>query len=182
MHGRLRWLMFLLPALVLIARATFLAPAFAGAHPDTYSDPFSYCAAVGTIDSPDGRYVGPPVPQAIAQGLRAAFGLPATAPLDPFYRGTFWRCMNGKVYACNVGANLPCEEKANTSRAPSPAMVQYCQENPNSDFIPAYVTGRATVYTWRCAAGVAQIARQVTEPDGRGFLKLFWHEIAKPRS
>jgi hypothetical protein len=27
-----------------------------------FSDPFAYCAAVGTIDAPDARYTGPRVP------------------------------------------------------------------------------------------------------------------------
>ncbi len=27
----------------------------------TYSDPFAYCAAVGTIDAPDARYTGPKI-------------------------------------------------------------------------------------------------------------------------
>ena len=39
----------------------------------TYTDPFSYCGAVGTIDTPDQRYAGAAVPPAIA----AAFATPA---------------------------------------------------------------------------------------------------------
>jgi hypothetical protein len=105
--------------------------------------------------------------------------LPADAPLDPIAQSTFWRCMDKKVYACTVGADIPCQEKADTNQTPGAALNEFCQANPASDFIPAYITGRATVYEWKCADGVPVISRQLTEPDGRGFLKMFWYEIRK---
>src|SRR3972149_2571244 len=71
----------------------------------TFTDPFAYCKAVVNIDSPDSRYVGPKVPEVIARGLQKAFEAPADKPLDVFIRGTYWHCVDGKVYACNVGAN-----------------------------------------------------------------------------
>src|SRR5215510_4570357 len=37
-----------------------------------FTDPFAYCAAVGTIDTPDSRYAGPKVPEAVARGLQRA--------------------------------------------------------------------------------------------------------------
>ena len=42
----------------------------------TYTDPFSYCGAVGTIDAPTRATREPAVPPAIAQGLRRAFNGP----------------------------------------------------------------------------------------------------------
>src|SRR3982751_789358 len=74
----------------------------------SFSGPFAYCAAVGTADTPGPRCTGPAMPEAVARGLRAAFGAPAHAPLDPFLEQSVWRCMGGKVYACTFGANLPC--------------------------------------------------------------------------
>jgi hypothetical protein len=144
---------------------------------ETYDDPFAYCQAVGTIDAPDARYTGPQVPEAIARGLRNAFNTPNT-PLDIYMRGTFWRCMNGKVYACNVGANLPCESKANTDRTPTEALVDFCEQNANADVIPMYVTGRETVYEWKCTNGAPEIVRQLVQPDERGFLSNIWYEIS----
>src|SRR5664280_2603081 len=41
----------------------------------TYTDPFAYCAAVGTIDAPDSRYTGDPIPLMIIQGYLKAAGL-----------------------------------------------------------------------------------------------------------
>lgn len=142
-----------------------------------FSDPFAYCAAVGTIDSPDARYTGPKVPLVIARGLRQAFDAPKDAPLDPFVRNTSWRCMNGKVYACNVGANLPCQEKADTSRTPNQGMVRYCKEHPESEVIPAVAAGRATVYLWRCREGGPEIVRRIARADARGFLAHIWYRI-----
>ena len=84
------------------------------------ADPFAYCATVGTIDTPDARYTGPKTPDAIVRGLMKAMGMSGDAPVEPLARLTTWRCMNGKVYACNFGANIPCLERADTKRTPSP--------------------------------------------------------------
>ena len=99
---------------------------------------------------PDPRYAGAAVPPAIAQGLRRAYDASGDAPLELFTRGTSWRCVDGKVYACNVGANLPCDEKADTSRTPSAPIAEFCRQNPGAPVVPMVVTGRATVYEWRC--------------------------------
>lgn len=144
----------------------------------SYKDPFAYCKALGTIDSPDSRYVGPKLPEAILLGLKKAFGAPAGAPPDVFERGSYWRCMDGKVYACNVGANLPCTEKADTSHEPSQGMKEWCKSNPDSDFIPAYASGRSTIYEWKCAAGEPTIVKEINKPDAAGFISDIWYEIS----
>ena len=145
----------------------------------TYTDPFAYCAAVGTIDAPDARYTGPRLPSDVVNGLQKALGLTGTPP-PPVAQGTVWRCMDGQVYACTVGANLPCEEKANTDLTPTQEMKDFCQANPQSDVIPAVVTGPATVYEWRCTDGTPKTVKQVAQPDARGFLANIWYKIAPP--
>lgn len=150
--------------------------------PAAYSDPFAYCAAVGTIDEPDARYTGPAVPLSVVEGLRKAMGLSESAPLEPLLRGTYWRCMEGQVYACTVGANVPCTEKADVSREPTEAMIEFCRSNPGAENIPAAVTGRATVYAWRCAGEEPVVEKQVAEPDARGFLSNFWYQISPPEN
>jgi hypothetical protein len=149
----------------------------AQATPVTYTDPFTYCAAVGTIDTPGSDYVGPGVPESVAQGLQKALNAPDT-PIDVLENGSSWRCMDGSVYACFVGANLPCEAKANTDQTPTQAEIDYCQQNPDSDFIPAAVTGHETVYSWRCLGGAPEIVEQVVQPDAQGFLSNIWYEIS----
>jgi hypothetical protein len=153
-----------------------VAPAATSA-PAPYTDPFAYCAAVGTIDAPDAAYTGPQVPPSVAQGLQKALNAPDT-PLSVLESGSSWRCMNGDVYACFVGANLPCEAKANTDRTPTQEEIDFCQQNSNSDFIPAVVTGRETVFEWRCSNGAPEIAKQVFQPDAQGFLSDIWYKIS----
>lgn len=143
----------------------------------TYTDPFTYCSAVSNIDSPDSRYVGPKIPEVIARGLQKAFEAPGGAPLDVFIRGTFWRCMDGKVYACNVGANLPCDRKADTSHKPNEGMVEWCESNLDSEFIPAYASGRATIYEWRCKGKEPTIVKEITKPDAAGYISNIWYVI-----
>jgi hypothetical protein len=144
-----------------------------------YDDPFAYCAAVGAVDEPTESFGAPAgeLPEVVALGLRAAFGTD-DAPLEMFQRNAAWRCMDGKVYACAIGANIPCWSKADSSTTPSEAMEAYCQEYPESEFLPAVVTGRQTIYSWRCTDGKAVIHQQQTEVDARGYPTIFWHEIS----
>lgn len=144
-----------------------------------FEDPFSYCASIGTVDVAGPEYVGPNVPESIVQGLRSALQLPADAPIEPLLENAHWRCMNGKVYACTVGANLPCMAKANTSRQPTEAVIKYCAANRNVPAIPMVVTGRTTVYAWMCKDGKPLIVRESVKPDARGFLSNIWYEIVK---
>jgi hypothetical protein len=146
----------------------------------SFSDAFAYCAAVGTIDAPDSRYTGPRMPEAVAQGLRAASGAAPDAPMELFTDNAFWRCADGKVLACTVGANLPCTEKASSDQTPTQEMKDFCQANASAEVIPAAVTGRATVYEWRCASGAPEVVRQVVEVDAQGFLKDIWYQIPAP--
>jgi hypothetical protein len=117
------------------------------------------------------------VPKAVAQRLKEAFGAPADAPLEPFLHNTFWRCMNGQVHACTVGANLPCQERADVSRSPTQGMTTFCQNNPHARMIQAFVTGRATVYAWKCTSGVPEVLQQFAQPDAQGFLSNIWYAI-----
>ena len=171
MHYRL----ILIMLLVLLSLAEQRTPA-SQAQGTTYTDPFAYCAAVGTVDAPDARYAGRPVPDAIARGLRAATGAAADTPLDRFASASFWRCMEGQVYACWVGANLPCWDKANTSQTPTADMTNYCRANAAA--IPGFVTGGATIYEWRCENGVATPGRQVWQVDARGFIANIWYAMS----
>ena len=169
--------LMLIILLVLVSLAEQWTP-ISSAQGTTYTDPFAYCTAVGTIDAPDARYVGPQVPEAIARGLRAATEAAPDASLDSFITGTSWRCMDGQVYACTVGANLPCWEQANTSQIPTADMTNYCQANPTAAALPGFVTGRSTVYAWSCQNGVATPGQQVMQVDARGFLATNWYVIS----
>lgn len=143
----------------------------------TYDDPAPYCAAVGTIDRPDGRYIGEPVPDWIARALMRATDAPPTAELS-FFKRAAWRCDRGRVLACSYGANIPCDRKADARRRPGAGERGFCRDHPGADLIPAVATGHATVFTWRCRGTRPVIARQVLEIDRRGFPAAFWHVVA----
>jgi hypothetical protein len=155
--------------------ANTLAPTQAG----SFTDPFAYCAAVGTIDTPDSRYTGPHMPDALVQGLRKASGASADAPDEWFTNGSYWRCMDNQVYACTVGANLPCADKANTGKTPTQAEKDFCQANPTA-VIPAAVTGNESIYAWTCKQDKPEIDQQVFHVDSQGFIVEIWYAIPAP--
>jgi hypothetical protein len=186
------WVLLVLAALTLTACSTLAnaqpgitnpAPAATStAKPapvkTTYTDPFSYCAAVGTIDAADARYTGPQVPDEIKNGFKKAAGLEAsTEPMDMFKKTTIWRCMDSKVYACNFGANLPCSSKANTDKTPTQAMVDFCTANPDSEFIPMSVTGHSTIYSWHCVKNTPELLDQIEKVDAAGYLAQIWYAL-----
>lgn len=148
------------------------------APPGGFADPFAYCQAVGTIDQPDERYQGPKTPEAVVKALMKASGAPADAPVQAFSPGTFWRCMDHQVYACFVGANLPCESKPPATEEPSALMSDYCKANPNLDFIPAAVSGHETLFAWACQEGKAVISQQVFHLDPQGYIREIWYALA----
>jgi hypothetical protein len=143
------------------------------------SDPFAYCSAVGTIDAPDARYTGVPVPESIVQGYLKAAGLVDNGePSELLQKATFWRCMNGSVYACNIGANLPCGSKADTNKTPTQAMQDFCKANPDADAIPMSVTGHATIYSWACVKDSPKLLEQINQVDAAGYSTSIWYKIA----
>lgn len=144
----------------------------------TYTDPFTYCAAVKTVDKPDERYTGEAIPEEVIQGYLQAAGLKnTTEPEDMLKASTFWRCMDGQVMVCNAGANLPCEAKANSDKTPTHAMSDYCKDNPEVDFIPMAVTGHDTIYDWSCEQGVAKVGEQISKVDAAGFIANIWYAL-----
>jgi hypothetical protein len=145
---------------------------------ETFSDPFAYCATVGQIDAPDARYTGPQMSDALFKDYLKAAGLdPATNYPPEFRKMTIWRCMDKKVYACNFGANIPCDSKANTNKTPTQAIIDFCKENQNADFIPMSVTGHNVIYSWHCAKGVPEILNQIDTVDAAGYQSSFWQVL-----
>lgn len=143
----------------------------------TYDNPFEYCKAIGTVDTPGAEYSGAKVPKSILDDLRGKIGVSDSMPMEIFEAGTSWRCMDGKVYACNVGNNLPCQEKADISKDPNDGMRKYCKENANAPFIPAFAAGRTTVYEWRCDNTNPVPGKQIIDADASGYQSNIWYEI-----
>ncbi|HQJ52061.1 MAG TPA: DUF333 domain-containing protein [Anaerolineae bacterium] len=141
-----------------------------------YADPFAYCAAVGTVPAPDARYDGDALPEALVQAMVRGNIVSADAPAE-IQKNAVWRCADGKVKVCHRGANLPCEEMADASGIASSEMEAFCQENKSAEVIPAAVTGRATVFEWKCVDGKATVAKQVLKVDAQGFIGDFWFDL-----
>ena len=147
-----------------------LTPAAEAGHVQgrTFDDPVPYCRAVGTIDHPDRRYIGPRLPGWMARRLGVD---PARADW------VAWRCAKGTVMACVYGANLACGSKARTGRRPDEAIRAYCHTHPDADFVPMIVTGHDSAVSWRCRGRRAQ-AWRVDPVDAQGYLKRIWSPVA----
>ncbi|MFL7868889.1 MAG: hypothetical protein AB8I58_08680 [Anaerolineales bacterium] len=142
-----------------------------------YDDPFTYCAAIGTIDTPNEQYTGPKMPDSIVEGMLKQGIVSSDAPLE-FQKNAVWRCMDHSVWVCHFGANLPCLEKADTSKEATSGMEDFCKTSPTAESIPAVVTGRATIFEWKCNAGKPEIVRQVFQVDHQGYLANFWYKLS----
>lgn len=141
-----------------------LAACSAAAHAET---PAAFCAGVGTDDTVR------PIPAALVPAVNAAFR--TAIPSDVATRTMVFRCADHQVLVCDVGANLPCE-KADASRV-SVGGRRWCEGHPDAPFIPAYATGHATIFDWRCDDGAPVIAKQRFKVDQRGFIAELWRRL-----
>lgn len=115
-----------------------------------------------------------PLPTALIPKVKKIFDLHNIKPKQ-IQQLTVARCMDGHVYACFVGANLPCG-KADTATN-KPAITSWCKENPKVDFVPAYVTGHDSAYNWSCDNGLAHIQSPSAALDARGFFVDYWRQV-----
>ena len=127
------------------------------------------CAKVGDDDK------ATPIAAALVPQARRLFGFSKETPNAFIRNGTSYRCMGGKPWLCNVGANLVCG-KANASKS-LPGAAAFCKDNPGSDMIPMAATGHDTIYEWKCVGPNAQVARQILEVDQRGFIAENWKPL-----
>lgn len=111
-----------------------------------------------------------PLPPSLVGAARAGFGY-TQMPTAMVTRMTVFRCAAGQPMMCSAGANLPCG-KADTATT-LPAVSQYCAANPDTDFVPAYVTGHDTLYQWHCAGGQA-VAASPAPLDAQGYFAEYW--------
>ncbi|KRE11560.1 hypothetical protein ASE66_23760 [Bosea sp. Root483D1] len=86
-----------------------------------------------------------------------------------------YRCMNGKVMVCFVGANLPCT-KMNAKRENTGAGM-FCRDNSEAGSVPAYAIGHDSIHAYRCRDGKAEVTGITRQLDPRGFAKDLWIEL-----
>jgi hypothetical protein len=99
-------------------------------------------------------------------------GAPTPPPEAQLKNGAHIRCMNGRLFACFTGANLPCG-KMNTARDNHGA-DEYCRANADVDVVPAFATGHDTIYSYRCAGGRPVIVEPTLTLDARGLAARLW--------
>ncbi len=150
------------PLLLDLAIVAGLVPA--AAIPARAETPLQHCRRVGVDDTLR------PLPASLVPAAQRLFGL--RMPAEQVQHTTYFRCANGRILVCNVGANLPCG-KADTSRN-SPGATAYCRENPGSDVVPKAATGHDTIFRWRCVGRAAQPSGPVEKVDSRGFFRRYW--------
>jgi hypothetical protein len=152
-------------------RLSFLALMFAtavfGAGTADAGSTRQYCQRIGTDDTLR------PIPPELVPQVNAAFGMQMSTGLVT--RNSVFRCVDGSVMVCTLGANLPCG-KAGTKRANEGAKV-WCKDHPDSDFVPAFAAGHDTIYAWACHNGAPRIIRQISKVDSRGFIAQFWKQL-----
>ncbi len=116
-----------------------------------------------------------PIPITLVPPARQLFSFSESAPDKYIQKGTSFRCMAGKVWLCNTGANLVCG-KADTSRI-SAGATDFCEQNPGSEVIPMAATGHGTAYEWTCQGKKAVISKQIETVDPRGFIAENWKQL-----
>jgi hypothetical protein len=160
------------------------AAAKAGKSPN--EDLPTYCARVGTDDTvreytPDLRDRTRRAYKNIrggtdTQGQGAGTSQEDPSELDAHLKvDANFRCMDGKVMVCSVGANLPCV-KINMARN-IPEITKYCRENPGADDghdLALAITGHDTGHSFQCRHGRAVVTGATWALDKRGFAKRIW--------
>ena len=114
------------------------------------------------------------IPASLVPKARQLFSISNT-PAGFIRKTTSFRCMGGKAWLCNTGANLDCG-KANTSRN-SPGATEFCKQNPGSDVVPMAATGHDTIYEWKCVGSKATITKTFATVDPRGFITDNWKPL-----
>jgi hypothetical protein len=159
---------------IALSALVLLAGAAGGAAPAPAKDLHKLCHQVKNDDTVR------PYSHALYAGTVKAFkklfpDAKATPEESELETQANYRCMNGKVLACFVGANLPCA-KMNAARD-NPGADAFCKANPNTDSVPMAATGHDAVYGYKCQNGKAMVSGTSWQLDKRGFATKLWAEV-----
>lgn len=89
------------------------------------------------------------------------------------------RCMNGKLYACQIKDGTNCLEQIDLSAVPNQVMTRICEEVKDGILTDAAVP-RNTAFAWGCQNGEPVIISQIREADAAGYDRTAWFEIPAP--
>jgi branched-chain amino acid transport system substrate-binding protein len=136
----------------------------------SFSDPFAYCQAVGNNDYREDNqhsgYIGPAVPQDVSRTMNND--------------SVAWRCVDGNVYGCVMGASGRACGKKNTSKIPSRDMRRYCEQSRNSSSIDNATQGDSFA-EWRCS-GTTPVISKIYPVDRQGYFQGSWKKVTKAES
>lgn len=141
----------------------------------TFDNPWRYCEAVSTIDSPGIEYVGEKPNGAVVAKTLRLFGVPES---DGTGHTVVWRCMDGLVYGCDVTLTGTCLTKLSLLTQPTQRMIDECARGENDGAaLPEAVTGADTPYEWGCAGSAPTILRQRVSVDAQDFDATIWKPV-----
>ena len=89
------------------------------------------------------------------------------------------RCMNGKLYVCQIKDGTNCLEQIDLTAEANQSMQRICEEVKDGILTDSAVP-RNTAYAWGCQNGEAVIISQIREADAAGFDRTAWFEIPAP--
>jgi len=150
---------------VLACFGAMIMPGDGIAAPAAQESPRAYCARVGTNDT-----LRTP-PPALAPAINRLFAIRGGFT----QRVAYYRCAEGAVKVCYVGANLPCG-KVNTSKN-LPAVARWCEMHPDREVIPLAVIGHDSLYSWHCVGAKAATGVPRGTLDARGFFAQYWKTV-----
>ena len=153
------------PVMAIICAAACGASLGSPARAAQGGDIQTFCAARHNDDAPWAAFYGPSYHVGMVPAQVTAAG------------ANTWRCMDGRVWVCNVGADGYACQKMNPSLRPSAPVRQFCKTNPDADFVPMVVIGNSSSL-WRCRGGAAEpIQSRVL--DQRDFSKDAWRPLGQ---
>lgn len=134
-----------------------------------FDDPFAYCAAVGTIDEPDGRWGGERIPSAIKNAFEITSNPNVTIHDIP------WRCVDESVKACLSWGTHWC---GRIRTEPNERVIEYCGSHANTDNAGGRALfGTDSAYFWGCRSGQPVIISNFYTVDSRGFAEEEWKTV-----
>ncbi|AOH42202.1 hypothetical protein BEQ56_01120 [Anaerolineaceae bacterium oral taxon 439] len=141
----------------------------------TFDNPWRYCEAVSTIDSPGIEYVGEKPNGAVVAKTLRLLGVPES---DGAGHTVVWRCMDGLVYGCDVTLTGTCLTKLSLLTQPTQRMIDECARGENDGAaLPEAVTGADTPYEWGCVGSAPAILRQRVSVDAQDFDATIWKPV-----
>ena len=143
----------------------------------TFDNPWDYCKAVGTINTPGSEYIGKSPNDEVTESVLQAMGIDLSEASNHI---TIWRCANGQVWGCDSSSYPQCPELVDFSTQPSEIIQNECAKPGMENVtLPGAVTGYTTAYEWTCKSGVPQITGQGVTADEFGFNANIWFPVIR---